>query len=295
MFKHKVFISYASEDAEIAQRLYDDLKNAGVELWLNRESITPGRDWKLEIDKALKESTIFLALISSKSTTKEGFTQRELKRALDVLDEKPEGDVFIIPIRVDDCPIFVRLQNYQWVDLFPSYSDGLEKLLSVLKPDFAVNSQETWERHDGNINDDNINVTNFDFDFEPKKETTLWQKVISSFQIVREKSVNVLKPYFTKKPQQTQGIDNDKENAANTKKEKPLWRKIISSFRIVTVALLLIIIFLSIFLIVLVIIAPPLFCNGICLGVIILLILIFALIFGADFKKQQLKESDLQS
>jgi hypothetical protein len=121
MFKHKVFISYASEDAEIAQRLYDDLKNAGVELWLNRESITPGRDWKLEIDKALKESTIFLALISSKSTTKEGFTQRELKRALDVLDEKPEGDVFIIPIRVDDCPIFVRLQNYQWVDLFPSY------------------------------------------------------------------------------------------------------------------------------------------------------------------------------
>lgn len=146
MLKHKVFISYASEDTEIALRLYDDLNKAGVELWLDRKNLMPGQEWKREIDKALKESTIFLALISSKSTTKEGFTQRELKTALDILDERPEGDVFIIPVRVDDCPVFLRLQPYHWVDLFPSYSDGLEKLLKVLKPETVLKSDKSWER-----------------------------------------------------------------------------------------------------------------------------------------------------
>ena len=146
MFKHKVFISYAREDSEIAKKLYDDLSQAGVELWFDRESLAPGQDWQLEIEKAIKESTFFLALISSKSTTKRGFAQKELKRVLDILDERPEGDVFIIPVRVDDCPVFYRLQNYHWVDLFPSYSDGLNKLLKVLKPDLAVKSKEAWER-----------------------------------------------------------------------------------------------------------------------------------------------------
>ncbi|MDL1919030.1 toll/interleukin-1 receptor domain-containing protein, partial [Chloroflexi bacterium CFX5] len=73
MFKHKVFISYAREDSEIAKKLYDDLSQAGVELWFDRESLAPGQDWQLEIEKAIKESTFFLALISSKSTTKRGF------------------------------------------------------------------------------------------------------------------------------------------------------------------------------------------------------------------------------
>jgi hypothetical protein len=146
MLKHKVFISYAIEDKKIAQRLYDDLKKEGVELWFAKENLMPGQDWQIEIEKALKESTIFLALISSKSTNKEGFTQKELQRALDVLDEKPKGDVFIIPVRVDDCPVFVRLQRYHWVDLFPSYSDGLEKLLKVLKPDTVLKPNKSWER-----------------------------------------------------------------------------------------------------------------------------------------------------
>ena len=145
MFKNKVFISYSQEDSDIAQRLYDDLKNAGIELWFDREDLMPGQDWKLDITKVIRESSVFLALISSKSMTKEGYTQKELKMALDILDERPEGDIFIIPVRVDDCRIDYRLQRYHWVDLFPSYSDGLNKLLKVLSPNLRQ-SNNTWER-----------------------------------------------------------------------------------------------------------------------------------------------------
>ena len=146
MFKNKVFISYAREDSGIAQRLYDDLKEAGVELWFDRKNLMPGQQWNIEIKKAIKDSTIFLALISSNTLSKRGFTQKELKTALDIVDEMPEGNIFIIPVRVDDCQLDVRLQHFQWLDLFPSYSDGLRKLLKILKPEATIKSGEAWER-----------------------------------------------------------------------------------------------------------------------------------------------------
>ncbi len=38
----KVFISYAKEDYETAKRLYDDLKEAGAEPWLDDEDLLSG-------------------------------------------------------------------------------------------------------------------------------------------------------------------------------------------------------------------------------------------------------------
>jgi len=147
MFKNKVFISYAPEDQAIAKRLYNDLKNAGVELWFDEASLLPGQNWEFEIKRAIKESTFFLALISSKSISKKGFTQKELKVALDMLDEFPESDIFVIPVRIDDCkPINEKLQYLHWVDIFPSYDDGLQKILRVIKPEKSFKTKINWKR-----------------------------------------------------------------------------------------------------------------------------------------------------
>lgn len=146
MDKPKIFISYAREDSDVAQRLYDDLRREGIELWYDKENLLPGKDWKIEIEKAVSDSTIFLPLLSSKSVSKRGFTQVELKRALDVIDEKPEGSMFIIPIRLDDCKVDTRLQHIQWLDLFPSYSEGLKKLIDVLNIAIFSKPSRAWER-----------------------------------------------------------------------------------------------------------------------------------------------------
>jgi hypothetical protein len=45
----KVFISYARKDKEVARSLYNDLKNAGVQAWLDTEDLLPGQNWKREI------------------------------------------------------------------------------------------------------------------------------------------------------------------------------------------------------------------------------------------------------
>jgi hypothetical protein len=133
----KVFISYAREDLEIAKKLYCDLKRAGVKPWMDKEDLLPGQNWRILIPKAIQESKYFLAVLSSHSLTKRGFVQKELKMALDILEEFPAAeDIFIIPIRIEDCkPEDENLKYLHWADFFPSYEEGLSQILRVLAPD----------------------------------------------------------------------------------------------------------------------------------------------------------------
>jgi len=48
-----VFISYAREDYDAAERLHQDLKIAGLTSWLDKESLIAGQNWKIAINKAI--------------------------------------------------------------------------------------------------------------------------------------------------------------------------------------------------------------------------------------------------
>ncbi|NJL59860.1 MAG: toll/interleukin-1 receptor domain-containing protein [Desulfobacteraceae bacterium] len=130
----KVFISYAREDIEIARKLRADIEKAGIKTWLDKENLLPGQDWKAVIRKEIKESDYFIALLSSKSLSKRGYVQKELKTALDTLGEFPKGEIFIIPVRLDACePMDEQLQNLHWAEVFPSYQKGLNNIFRALR------------------------------------------------------------------------------------------------------------------------------------------------------------------
>ena len=132
----KVFISYAREDCKVAKKIYNDIKSNGIIPWIDCEDLLPGQKWKKEISQAIKDSSYFLALLSSNSISKKGYVQKELKLALDVYDEFPHSEIFIIPVRIDSCiPNDERLNVLHWSDLFPSYNEGLQRILKVLKKD----------------------------------------------------------------------------------------------------------------------------------------------------------------
>jgi formylglycine-generating enzyme required for sulfatase activity len=73
----------------------------------------------LEIEKAVEAADTVIVFLSNNSVTKEGYVQRELRFVLRIADFKPEGTVFVIPIRLDDCPMPRRLSMWQYVDYFP--------------------------------------------------------------------------------------------------------------------------------------------------------------------------------
>ena len=118
--KLNVFLCHASQDKPVVRELYQRLLVENwIDPWLDEEKLLPGQDWDLEIEKAVEASNAIIVSISSKSVTKEGYVQKELRKILDIALEKPEGTIFIIPLRLDECELPRRVRSLHYVDYFP--------------------------------------------------------------------------------------------------------------------------------------------------------------------------------
>lgn len=127
----RVFLCHAKEDKPVIRNLYKLLKTQSwIEPWLDEVNLLPGMDWDLEIYKALREADSILVCLSKESIAKEGYVQKEFKRALGFAEEKPEGAIFLIPLRLDDCKPPLKFQQWQWADFF--HPDAQKKLLQAL-------------------------------------------------------------------------------------------------------------------------------------------------------------------
>jgi hypothetical protein len=60
-----VFLSYASEDADVAQRICAALRAAGIEVWFDQSELRGGDAWDSAIRKQIKACTLFIPLISA--------------------------------------------------------------------------------------------------------------------------------------------------------------------------------------------------------------------------------------
>lgn len=128
--KPSVFLSYAREDGIAAVRLCADLRERNRRVWFDQDSIRGGERWRSAIDRAIREADFFVALLSDVSVSKRGTVQAEVKKALDVLDEIPDNRTFFIPARLTVCePSHPVIRELQWIDLFPTWTDGVDKLV----------------------------------------------------------------------------------------------------------------------------------------------------------------------
>lgn len=130
MNNNRIFICHANEDKKHALEIYYKLKEFGYSPWLDKMDLLPGQDWDKEIRKALKLSRFVLILFSNNSTTKRGYVQREFKLALNTLEEIPEGDIFIIPIKLDNCNIPNSFERIHFINLYEE--DSFEKIKKAI-------------------------------------------------------------------------------------------------------------------------------------------------------------------
>jgi len=126
----KVFLCHAHSDKDAVKALYARLKREGVDVWLDKEKLLPGADWELEIRKAVREADVVVVCLS-KQFNQAGFRQKEVRIALDAAMEKPDGEIFIIPARLEECDTLESLRKWHWVDLFES--DGFQRLILALR------------------------------------------------------------------------------------------------------------------------------------------------------------------
>jgi TIR domain len=128
--KPRVFLCHSSGDKPAVRALCDRLEAWGCDAWLDERKLQGGQNWDLEIRRAVKASDIVLVCLSQTSTTRAGYVQKELRLALDVAQEQPEGTIFLIPVKLEDCGIPDRLGHLQWIDL--QSSDGHTRLFASI-------------------------------------------------------------------------------------------------------------------------------------------------------------------
>ena len=97
-----VFLSYASEDSEAAERIADALKAARIEVWFDKNELTGGDAWDRRIRQEINNCALFIPMISANTQQRlEGYFRREWKLAIerthDMADQKP----FLVPVVID--------------------------------------------------------------------------------------------------------------------------------------------------------------------------------------------------
>lgn len=158
-----VFLCHASQDKPAVRELYKRLTTKKwIDPWLDEENLLPGQDFDFEINKAIRDADAIIICLSKVSVAKEGYVNKEIRRALDIAWEKPEGAIYVIPLRLDECePSFESLKKLHWADYFtPNAHEKLVKSLraraaslkiditeDVVEPKGTVASEEIPDLH----------------------------------------------------------------------------------------------------------------------------------------------------
>ena len=79
-----VFLSYASQDAEVARRICDALRAVGLDVWFDQSALRGGDAWDASIRRQIKECALFVPIISANTQAREeGYFRLEWKLAVD--------------------------------------------------------------------------------------------------------------------------------------------------------------------------------------------------------------------
>jgi adenylate cyclase len=115
-----VFLSYASEDTEVAAGICNSLREAGIEVWFDQNELRGGAAWDAAIRRQIKTCALFMPLISGNSRARvEGYFRLEWKLAVDrshlMAAEKP----FLLPVVIDgtsegDARVPDKFHEVQW-------------------------------------------------------------------------------------------------------------------------------------------------------------------------------------
>jgi hypothetical protein len=130
----RVFIAYVEEDLAFAKKLYRAFEESGFRPWLDKKRLLPGQNWPRAIETAIQTSDFFVACFSRRATSKRGSFHSELRYALFCAAKVPLDEIFLIPLRLDDCVVPNRIsKQIQYLDLFPDWVTGVGRLIAVIK------------------------------------------------------------------------------------------------------------------------------------------------------------------
>jgi TolB-like protein len=138
---HAVFLSYASQDAEAAQKICEALRAAGIEVFLDQSELRGGDAWDQKIRREIQDCALFIPVISANTASRhEGYFRLEWDLADQRTHMIARSRVFMVPVCLDattevaaDVP--ESFKRAQWTRLPggetpPAFVKRIKRLLS---------------------------------------------------------------------------------------------------------------------------------------------------------------------
>lgn len=125
-----VFVSHASADGAIAERIAMGLQAMGYNSWYAEWELKPGDSIVDRIQAALSASDVLLVVLSQRSVVS-GWVQRELSAVL--MAQLSGQSVLVVPVLIETCEIPPLLADTLYVDLRDDFEVGFLKLLDALR------------------------------------------------------------------------------------------------------------------------------------------------------------------
>ena len=126
-----VFLSYASQDAEAANRIAEALRAAGVEVWFDQNELVGGDAWDAKIRGQIASCALFVPVISAATQARlEGYFRLEWKLAAQRTHTMADEKTFLLPVVIDatrdaEAKVPTEFKAVQWTRL-PG-GEGVEK------------------------------------------------------------------------------------------------------------------------------------------------------------------------
>jgi hypothetical protein len=133
-------MSYVKENYNLVRKLANRLEEAGIYVWLDKDSIGPGMRWKTEIKKGISEGDFFIACFSKEYNEKlKTYMNEELNLAIDELRQRSKDKAWFIPVLLSRCEVpdwdigaGETLNSIQWIELYDDWELEVNKIISVL-------------------------------------------------------------------------------------------------------------------------------------------------------------------
>lgn len=129
-FQYDVFLSHNHQDKPRVRRLAEQLRAAGLRVWLDEWVIQPGDDIYLAIERGLDATRVLLLCLSPNAL---GSDWVALERSTAIHRDPSNAGRRFIPLLLADCELPDTLRRYKYVDFREEAEAAFAELLSACR------------------------------------------------------------------------------------------------------------------------------------------------------------------
>jgi hypothetical protein len=141
-----VFLSYASEDRELVDRLAEKLKFEGVRVWQDHQNLRAGDDWHYQLMHVISNKVDYLVVVQTPAMTGriKGAYYEEIRAALECQKQMKAGFNFVIAARTGDADVLPEIAHLHSISV--DTGEGVKALARHIFEDWGARNRREAAR-----------------------------------------------------------------------------------------------------------------------------------------------------